>query len=242
MAKSRSTNALTRKLPSTGASGDRPPRHKAGKPRPARKQAGRPKSQRIVTNLPQGVVSGQPTTPRFTRPLSMQQERFCQEYVRDLNGTQAAIRASYSPHTAGQQAYDLLRHPQVQARITQVLEARSRHVALETDKTLAVLGCILHADAADLTDAKGNLIPLHLLPAHVRAAIESVEWHNGKLRYKLASKTVALHLAMKYQNLIVDKSEVKVMGDTASMTREQIIAELKALGKEIDPDAGPGPL
>jgi phage terminase small subunit len=40
--------------------------------------------------------------------LSDKQLRFCQEYVIDHNGTQAAIRAGYSPHTAKVQAARLL--------------------------------------------------------------------------------------------------------------------------------------
>ncbi len=39
--------------------------------------------------------------------LSPRRERFCQEYVKDLNGTQAAIRAGYSPKTATVKASQL---------------------------------------------------------------------------------------------------------------------------------------
>ena len=42
------------------------------------------------------------------KELTPKQERFCQEYMKDLNGTQAAIRAGYSKETARQQAQRLL--------------------------------------------------------------------------------------------------------------------------------------
>ena len=40
--------------------------------------------------------------------LTAKQQRFCEEYMVDLNGTQAAIRAGYSKKTAMQQSYQLL--------------------------------------------------------------------------------------------------------------------------------------
>lgn len=45
------------------------------------------------------------------------QRRFCVEYVLDWNGTQAAIRAGYSPKTAGSQAHDLLKKPDIRVEI-----------------------------------------------------------------------------------------------------------------------------
>ena len=44
-----------------------------------------------------------------SQPLkNAKKELFCQEYLIDLNGTQAAIRATYSPRTAKQQASKML--------------------------------------------------------------------------------------------------------------------------------------
>ncbi len=46
--------------------------------------------------------------------LNDKQRRFVGEYLIDLNATQAAIRAGYSEKTAGQQAFDLLKKPEIQ--------------------------------------------------------------------------------------------------------------------------------
>lgn len=40
--------------------------------------------------------------------MTDKQARFCEEYMIDLNATQAAIRAGYSPKTANEQAARLL--------------------------------------------------------------------------------------------------------------------------------------
>jgi phage terminase small subunit len=49
--------------------------------------------------------------------LTPKQKRFCQEYIIDFNGTQAAIRAGYSKKTASELAYEYLRKPHIQAAI-----------------------------------------------------------------------------------------------------------------------------
>ena len=49
--------------------------------------------------------------------LTDKQERFCQEYLIDLNGTQAAIRAGYSNSSAGQIAEQNLKKLEIQERI-----------------------------------------------------------------------------------------------------------------------------
>ena len=48
--------------------------------------------------------------------LTAKQQRFCDEYLIDLNATQAAIRAGYSPKTAAQAAARLLTNVKVQEK------------------------------------------------------------------------------------------------------------------------------
>lgn len=49
--------------------------------------------------------------------LTAKQERFINEYIKDLNATQAAIRAGYSQKTAGVQGSTLLKNPNVSEEI-----------------------------------------------------------------------------------------------------------------------------
>ena len=56
----------------------------------------------------------QPVGGDRAKDIRMKQERFVHEYLKDFNGTQAAIRAGYSEKTAGQMAYELLKKPEVQ--------------------------------------------------------------------------------------------------------------------------------
>ncbi|MEZ2446112.1 terminase small subunit [Chitinophaga sp. RCC_12] len=83
------------------------------------------------------------------KELTPQIKRFCEEYLVDLNGTKAAIRAKYSERSASEQAYDLLRKPQVQDYIQQLQLARSRRTEITVDNVLYELACIAFAKVTD---------------------------------------------------------------------------------------------
>lgn len=50
-------------------------------------------------------------------------EKFCNEYIKDMNATQAAIRAGYSEKTAGAQASKLLKIVNIKTRVAELREA-----------------------------------------------------------------------------------------------------------------------
>jgi phage terminase small subunit len=56
--------------------------------------------------------------------LTDKQERFCQEYLIDLNATQAAIRAGYSSNTAYAIGWENLRKPEIHARVKELQKDR----------------------------------------------------------------------------------------------------------------------
>lgn len=82
--------------------------------------------------------------------LTPRQARFVQEYLVDLNATQAAIRAGYSPKTAEQQGYRLLRNVQVAAAIQAAVAARGERTTITAEKVLAHLWDIATADPNEL--------------------------------------------------------------------------------------------
>ncbi len=62
--------------------------------------------------------------------LSAKQERFCQEYVIDCNGTQAVIRTGYSKNGADVQAFRLLRNAKIKERVGELQEEVAKTVGL----------------------------------------------------------------------------------------------------------------
>lgn len=69
-------------------------------------------------------------------PLTPKQERFCQEYLIDLNATQAAIRAGYSEKTSMEQGYQLLQKTSVQQFIQEKQKKLSDKLELNTEWVL----------------------------------------------------------------------------------------------------------
>lgn len=72
--------------------------------------------------------------------LTPKQQAFVNEYLIDLNGTQAAIRAGYSPKTANEQAARLLAKANVKAAVEEAKKERQKRVHVDQDY---VLGTIL---------------------------------------------------------------------------------------------------
>ena len=68
---------------------------------------------------------------KVKRELTPKQERFIDEYMIDLNATQAAIRAGYSIKTASEQGCVLLKNPKVLARV----EERKANLSIKTKLT-----------------------------------------------------------------------------------------------------------
>ncbi len=71
--------------------------------------------------------------------LTPKQERFCQEYVADLNATQAAIRAGYSAKTANEQGSRLLAKVSVKAHIAELQQAAAKRNEVTVDTVVGML-------------------------------------------------------------------------------------------------------
>ena len=62
--------------------------------------------------------------------LSEMQQLFCDEYLIDLNATQAAIRAGYSEKTAYSQGQRLLKNVEIQKQIQKRKDDRSKRTEI----------------------------------------------------------------------------------------------------------------
>lgn len=84
--------------------------------------------------------------------LPPMQQRFVEEYLVDLNGTQAAIRAGYSKKTAEQYAHQLLKKPSVQAAIAKARSKLSERVEITQEMVLSRYWMIATADPNELIE------------------------------------------------------------------------------------------
>ena len=83
--------------------------------------------------------------------LTPKQTRFVQEYLIDLNATQAAIRAGYSAKTAFAIGHENLSKPNIAAAITEAQAKRAERAEITADRVLEELGEIGFADKLPAT-------------------------------------------------------------------------------------------
>ena len=84
--------------------------------------------------------------------LTAKQQRFVEEYLIDLNATQAAIRAGYSPDTANEQGSQNLAKLSIKNAIDKAMAERSRRTGINQDRVLQELAKIAFVNAADVID------------------------------------------------------------------------------------------
>lgn len=113
--------------------------------------------------------------------LTPKQQRFVSEYLIDLNATQAAIRAGYSPKTAQEQSSRLLSHVMVKAAVAEKTQVALQAIDYSAERVLAEYGKVAFSDVRALFDEAGNMLPIRDLPDDVAASIASVEVNKRNL-------------------------------------------------------------
>lgn len=105
--------------------------------------------------------------------LTPKQARFVQEYLIDLNATQAAVRAGYSERTACEQGSRLLANVKVQAALQEAMQARQARTEVTQDYVIGKLVEIADKAASDCQDSdlkySNKIKALELLGRHVGA-------------------------------------------------------------------------
>lgn len=151
--------------------------------------------------------------------LNDKQARFVQEYLVDLNATQAAIRAGYSEKTAGAQAHDLLKKPEIAQAVEDAQSERSKRTEITSDMVLRELGKIGFSDIRKVFTPGGHLMRVEDLDDDAAAALSSVEVVTRKVpggdsdevehvaKIKLWDKRAALVDIGKHLGMFTDKIE-----------------------------------
>lgn len=116
--------------------------------------------------------------------LTDKKELFAREYLKDLNGTQAAIRAGYSVKTAQEQASRLLSNVMVQSRISELKAERNEEVGIDAAYVLRRLVEIDQMDAADILDDEGNMLPVSSWPKVWRTSLSGMDINRLKMSGK----------------------------------------------------------
>lgn len=153
------------------------------------------------------------------KSLEPKQKLFCEEYVKDMNGTQAAIRAGYSERTANEQAARLLAKASVQEYLNKLIKERSERTKIDSDRVLTEIAKLAFTDIRKIFNENGQLLPVHMLPDEVAASVSSVEVVTTKIpgtdpvevehtaKIKFWDKRGSLELLGKHLKLFTEKVE-----------------------------------
>lgn len=107
--------------------------------------------------------------------LSPKIERFCQEYVIDYNGKQAAIRTGYSVRSASEQASALLTKTNVKARLKELTDRYADRLGVTKERVVKEYMKIAFFDSRKLYDEEGNFKSMSDLDEETAGAIAGYE-------------------------------------------------------------------
>ena len=162
-------------------------------------------------------------------PLTPKQELFVQEYLVDMNATQAAIRAGYSKRSADQQGYENLRKHEIAQKIQQEYEQKLSAVSARADAEIMDRHQVLLADTAiaesdifdvieSVTDGGIVLKDLKKLPRRVKCAIKDIRQTPAGLSIKMHAKHPSLQRLAQHHNLLSpDEAQTPAMDQAEYM-------------------------
>lgn len=177
--------------------------------------------------------------------LTPRQAAFVHEYLIDLNGTQAAIRAGYAPGSAAEVASEALRNSKVADAIEKLKAQRNARVNTSADSVLHEMSllaqsCVEHYFVDDF----GNLQPTDDAPEGAMRAISSVKKKirhakDGSITYevefRLWDKPGQLKLMGKHANVAACFDSVRIAGsdggplEVKQISTEELLARHRAL-------------
>jgi phage terminase small subunit len=185
------------------------------------------------------------------RELTAKQKKFCHEYLKDLNATNAYKRAGYKGKGAEVSSCKLLKNPKVEAYLATHREKIQEKSAITIQKVLEELGAIGFCNVEDLFEIHDDRITLIAegeRPARVRKAIKKIKFTrrvDGRgedadeietVEIELHDKQKALELIGKHLGMFSQKIEAEITDGTQkakfkamfdSMTPEEKILWLK---------------
>lgn len=169
--------------------------------------------------------------------MTDKQKRFIEEYLIDLNATQAAIRAGYSPATAKDIGCENLAKPNIRVHIDRAIAERSRRTGVNADRVVQELAKVAFLNAADVIDPETATVRPDAAPEDT-AAIQSIKIKRSssdaggsiEREVKMADKLKALELLGRHLGMFKDKMELSGFLDAEKNKLDDLIGQLHGDG------------
>ena len=152
----------------------------------------------------------------MAKKLTKKQQLFVDEYLIDLNATQAAIRAGYSVDSARDIGCENLTKPNIQAAIAKAMAERSKRTGVNQDRVVLELAKIALVKMTDVVDSHGRI--KDGASEDDLACIESVKYKQSESEtgssvereVKISPKMKALELLGRHLGMWNDKIDVNI--------------------------------
>jgi len=169
--------------------------------------------------------------------LTQKQKLFIDEYLIDLNATQAAIRAGYSPRNADKIGSELLGKTRVSDAIKTAMAERSKRTGINQDRILMELAKIALVNPEKVVNFDEATIREDALPEDL-AAVASVkvkrfptkDGEGIEREIKFYDKTKALDLAGRHLGMFKDKLELSGGLDTEKTKLDDLLQQMRGGG------------
>lgn len=144
------------------------------------------------------------------RPDNKRHARFIAEYLVDLNGTQAAIRAGFATAGAAVTASRLLREPNIQDEIARRMALRGKRLEITAESVVREIARLAFSELRKAVRWSGGKVALadsEALDPDTAAAIVEVAKGKYGIRIKLADKVRALELLGRHLGIFVEREQ-----------------------------------
>lgn len=168
--------------------------------------------------------------------LTPKQQRFVEEYLIDLNATQAAIRAGYSEKTAYSVGHENLKKPEIQKAIEEAQNKRAEQTQIDAAYVLRRLVEIDQMDVLDIMDDQMKIRPVNEWPKVWRQYVvnlENLELSDGEgcfKKIKWPDKVKNLELLGRHVSVGAFKDKVEHSGKLEIQSISDLMDELSKEG------------
>lgn len=162
--------------------------------------------------------------------LTEKQKRFCEEYLLDLNATNAAIRAGYSPDSAADIGSENMQKPHIKAEIDRRIADRSARLGVTQDRVLLELAKIAFSAPADVIDFEsGEVLDKEKAAAIASIKIKQIPNRDGEIiterDIRFTDRVKALELCGRHVGMFKDKVELSGEGGAITVKLEGELQE-----------------
>lgn len=145
--------------------------------------------------------------------MTNKQKMFVKEYVKDLNASQAAIRAGYSEDTAKQIGYENLTKPYIQEAIQKEIDDRTKKVEISAEYVLGSL--------KQIADRCMQAEEVMKYDSEVKDYVSV-----GEYKFDPSGANKSLELLGKYLKMWTDKTETENKNTNVNMTLEEYLSKV----------------